>query len=92
MAFPASARARFLGHWISVQDDARRFGPIRLVAAGIQQAHVGYMMLLVVGRNRRPARRFVGHVWIEFWRNSHRRTPSGLQEVCSRCAPANDPL
>lgn len=88
MTFPTMAAARLFGNGIAMQDDASDLPPVRAVPVGVQQAQVGDIVLLVIGRDGVSARRFVRDVGIEFDYNWHNYSPSP-KWLGLRYAPAN---
>ena len=67
MAFPGASRPGRLGCWIDVQHKLRDFLPICSVGLGVQQAKVGYEVLLVITGEGAVRRRRVCNGWIERW-------------------------
>ena len=89
---PASIGPQFFKARITVQYDLRHFLPVRIFGLGVEKAHIGHEMPLVIGGDLVSCRRDVIHIGIKFDRNPHRHSPSSWESDGLRCAPANKTL
>jgi DNA-binding XRE family transcriptional regulator len=69
--FPAPPGPRLVHDRIAMQHDPRHLPPVGLCGRGIEQAHIGDMMGVVVGRQPIDGRRLVIDIGVEFRRGGH---------------------
>ena len=64
MAVECMSRAHWFGFRIDVKHEARHFSPVSLLCVRIKQTQIGDDVLLVIGRQRQFARRYIRDIRI----------------------------